>query len=253
MKSARRFLPLLLVLFALGCQRPQLPTLPLDQLASSIEHKARHDLASVQAFSAAGRVKIQSKKGSGSTDFLMLYHPDHGLRVEIVDPLYRPMMIVLLKGPTLYIHDPKTGKTSVASRNELFSQLLGLGVPSPDLLPLVLGKIPPGDVVASHNPSCSTQDDRACFTLRDQAGILHGDVEVDLQTGHVASVTLPLPLSAQRAVRAEYFGHHSSGLAEKVKISYLKTQEFVIIRYSDIVHSKPIQIFLFDPDKLDAK
>lgn len=241
----------LLVLAAPGCRRAPSPMIPIDQLEQRVEDLALQGPSAMPSLSVAGSIKLQAGEKRGRADFLLLYDPQLGLRLEVVDPLYRPVIVVLYREDQLWLHDPKRGVTEQSSQDELMRRLTGVPMPMPSLLPVLLGCLPQCEVVAQPQRNCP--EGRGCFELRTPDGLLVGGADLDAGDGSLASLTLPAPRSYRPAVRAEFTGRDENDLPTRIQITYLKTGEIVLIRYKDIVSGKPLDNNLFDPKRLGKR
>jgi hypothetical protein len=94
--------------------------------------------------------------------------------------------------------------------------------------------------------NCKDPDQIACFKLKQPDGLLRAWVRVSRKTGDVLSVALPGKNSTKPEILAEFKNFHSSGLAKKVTIHHLKSDDFVVISYLDLIANEPLDLTKFD-------
>lgn len=234
---------------AASCATRTQDAIPREILVNQVAQMAKTGYASLPTISAAGRIRVDTKKARGSADFILLFDPERGVRIDVVDPLYRPLLSAIVKGDQLWLLDHQDGSTGRAEPQDLFEDLTGLSIPDVDFIPLILGKIPPGNVTPLPAKECPNAENTSCYELRDPAGRLHGRVEISQKDGKLLSQTLPIPGSERGILRAEYSATHPAGIPRKVKIHHLRTDDFVIIRYTDIVFGETLDSKMFDPKR----
>lgn len=248
--SIKRWIPVLLLLLLVGgCQKDTGLYLPQDQLADRIETMAREGFDEVPTVSVAGKVSLRTHLAKGAADFLLFYDPKTGLRIDIVDPFFRPILASIEKHGKLWVYNSKTRQMTTGDRKQLFKNLTGMEIPPPAFLPLLMGCIPPGDVVATSSKKCDAQEGETCFVLREKSGRFHSEVEISRQDGSLQAVMLAKPPSEKRVIKAVFYPDVNQKIPRKVKIFDLITGDFVIIKYNDIVTGETLDQEKFNPDQ----
>jgi hypothetical protein len=244
----------LIVGFALiagGCTQPPTPSLPTDLLAVQIETLAATGFDAIDTISASGRLRGKTDTLNAGAGFILLYDKEEGIRIEVVDPIFRPVLVALVKGEKLWFHDRYSGRTEQGSSEELLARFAGIELPVDALAPLLFGKIPPGkNLTASPNPDIMGIEEALGFTLREKNGRLFANVEISVKTGLPIAVEVPAPYSERIAVRAEISGYRTDGMADRVRILHPSTGKYIQFRCDDQVTGEPISADRFDPLKL---
>lgn len=247
--SLKRLIPfLVLLMFAYGCHKDTGPYLSQDQLVDRIEHMAKEGFDEIPTVSVAGRVSLRTHLAKGSADFLLLYDPKTGFRIDVVDPFFRPILSCIEKNGKLWVFNSKTGQLTMGDQSELFKNLTGMPIPPSAFLPILMGCIPPADVVAAPSKNCEAKQDASCFVLREKSGRFHCDVEISRKDGTILTVKLAKPPSEKRVLKAVFIQRENEKIPKKVKIFDLITGDFVIIGYNDIVTGETLDPDRFNPD-----
>lgn len=242
----------LAMLFSAGCTKSG-PTLKAEILNDQVQKMAEVGYDSLPSLTSTGKLSLGGAKGRGSADFVMLFDPALGFRLEVVDPFYRPLQIFIYSKGKGYAFDPRSKRISSGPTEKVLKNLTGFALPAEKLLPLIFGKIPPGghDLTAVPSKTCMADPEKyACFDMRDPEGRLSCMAEISLSEGTLHAVSIPEPHRERLEFRAEYSGFHFLGISRKVKISHLNSNDFVIIRYTDIETGKKLEPGMFDPAQL---
>lgn len=239
--------------FASGCVKQPATFFVGKDINAHVLSLSENSSDLLPSLSIAGRAKIHTGKNSGSVEFVLLFDHNHGLRLDAVDPFYRPLVSSVVKNDRIWIYDPGTGKTTEGGYDRFIQNITGLPVPTSAFMPLILGKVPKEAAAVEIDNKCEAHDGYSCFTLRDKSGNLHSKIVLDNQSGLPVKIGIPAPYKEKVAIIAEFSGSHHSGIPRKVKISHLESGDFVVLRYSDIQAGDVLDPSRFDPKLLGHK
>ncbi len=253
MRKISFFLIALWVLLVSGCEKTVPVPISDDSLASKIEKMAQDDFKALPTLSISGRIKISAKSARGSASMVMVYNPEKGLRLDVVDPIFRPLLSMLIKKETLWSHDYKSGKTHFGPIKNALKSITGFSMKGAPIIPIIFGKIPTDNVTAvkrKNNDNDPGKRSNVAFDLYNNEGKTRYSVGVNSETGRVGWIIILDPVAGKPLVLAEFSENYKEMIPAKVRISNLETGDFVLIRNTDVVSGVQIDDELFDPDHL---
>lgn len=242
---------LLLIAFVLiGCNKNVPVPVSNDDLVVKIEKMAQSGFVLLPTLSISGRIKISAKAGRGSVGMILLYDPNAGLRMDLVDPIFRPVLSMIAKDQTLWVYDPRINKTVFGPMEMMVEKITGFAIGGSDFMPLLFGRIPVGDFTASLAVNCHADDDIACFDLKDKGGAKQMEIGINNATGALSRIIISNSETGKNLILAEFSNDNNEIIPRKVRISNLETNDFVVLRYTDVVSGDSLEAVRFDPTTL---
>ena len=238
-----RFGVLLLIcalVFATGCVRrpPSLDLQSVNRLVVTADK--------LPAITGNGSLKVRSSMGSGSLDFLLAYSPPDKMRLELVDPLYRPVQSAVIDKGIIYLKAPGSGSVSRDAAVNYFKRTTGVAIEMDQFFPLMYGRIPGGDWIIEQDGACEKDDHITCFDFKDKYKRIVYKGYFDLDKGRWDAILLPSIRKGQPPIRITYAKSQHNGYPRWVKMENLDSKEYFQLRFSELKLEEAIDPSMFD-------